>query len=68
MTVSKIDMPDSSSGLYPIHLAVKNANLPAVKCLLKWDVKLNVQDNEGNTVYHHAAESNKDIILVRKCI
>lgn len=59
-------LPDSSSGLYPIHLAIKNANLSAIKCLLKLNVKLDVLDQEGNTVHHFAAETNKEIVSVNK--
>lgn len=56
--------PDPISGLYPIHLAVKNTNLSAIKYLLKADIPLNVLDQDGNTVHHYAAETNKDIVSV----
>lgn len=61
---SQLCNPDPISGLYPIHLAVKNANLSAIKYLLKADIPLNVLDQEGNTVHHYAAETNKDIVSV----
>ena len=43
---------------------MKNANLSAIKYLLKADIPLNVLDQEGNTVHHYAAETNKDIVSV----
>ena len=61
---SFINVPDPISGLYPVHLAIKNSNLAALKHLLKWDVDLSVQDPEGNTVHHYAAETSKDIVSV----
>ncbi|XP_065217015.1 85/88 kDa calcium-independent phospholipase A2-like [Planococcus citri] len=61
---SQLCNPDPISGLYPIHLAVKNANLSAIKNLLKADIPLNVLDQEGNTVHHYAAETNKDIVSI----
>ena len=61
---SQINLPDPK-GLYPVHLAIKNANLAALKDLLKWDAPLDVLDREGNTVHHYAAETNKDIVSVR---
>lgn len=61
---SHLSAPDPITGLYPVHLAAKNANLSAIKLLLKSDVNFDVVDQEGNTVHHFAAESNKDIVSV----
>ncbi len=61
---SHLTQSDAVTGLYPIHLAVKNSNLNAIKALLKSNVKLDVLDQEGNTVHHYAAATNKDIVSV----
>lgn len=62
---SYLSEPDPLTGLYPVQLAAKNANLTAIKKLLsKSNVNFDVVDQEGNTVHHFAAESNKEIVSV----
>ena len=50
------------AGVTPLMLAVKKENLVTTKYLLGKKAATNDHDNEKNTVYHYAANTNKDII------
>ncbi len=44
----------SKAGISPLHIAVKNRDLPMVKLLLKEGADINIQDNNGLTPLHYA--------------
>ncbi|XP_064478595.1 85/88 kDa calcium-independent phospholipase A2-like [Ornithodoros turicata] len=46
----------------PLHVAVCAQKLAAVQALMATDVPLDLMDQNGDTVYHQAAVTNKDII------
>ncbi|XP_014367859.2 85/88 kDa calcium-independent phospholipase A2 [Papilio machaon] len=59
-----LDEPDPDVGATPLMVAVKTGNLRMVQSLLSLNCSLDVIDREGNTVFHYAAASNKEIINV----
>lgn len=62
--ISHINTSDAYTGLSPLQLATKYTNLPVVKSLVASGASIEHIDQEGNTVYHFAASTNRDIILV----
>ncbi len=44
----------SKAGISPLHIAVKNRDLPMVKLLLKEGADIDIQDNNGLTPLHYA--------------
>ncbi|CAG9794023.1 unnamed protein product [Diatraea saccharalis] len=61
---SHIDDTDPLSGTTPVMVAVKSCNLRMVQSLVSLNCSLDVLDRDGNTVFHYAAASNKEIINV----
>ncbi|CAH2090871.1 unnamed protein product [Euphydryas editha] len=59
-----INKADSDTGITPLMIAIKNVNVQLVKGLVSIHCSLDVTDNEGNTVFHYAAASNKEIINI----
>ncbi|CAH0398863.1 unnamed protein product [Chilo suppressalis] len=59
-----LDDADPFTGITPIMVAVKNRNLRMVQSIVSLNCKLDVIDREGNSVFHYAAASNKEIIYV----
>ncbi|KAM3966114.1 calcium-independent phospholipase A2 VIA [Aphomia sociella] len=57
-----IDDIDPLTGATPLMVAVKTSNVRMVQSLISLKCSLNQTDNDGNTVYHYAAASNKEII------
>ncbi|XP_059053783.1 85/88 kDa calcium-independent phospholipase A2 [Achroia grisella] len=57
-----IDSVDPHTGATPLMVAVKTSNVRMVQSLISLKCSLNTVDNDGNTVYHYAAGSNKEII------
>lgn len=46
----------------PLHISIKAQKLQAVQVLVQMDARLDLVDHNGDTVYHCAASTNKDII------
>lgn len=61
---SHLNTPDQFTGISPLQLAIKNRNLALVRVLVAASASLEHLDNDANTVFHYAASTNKDIILV----
>lgn len=59
-----IDAVDPHTGATPLMVAVKSSNVRMVQSLISLKCSLNTVDNDGNTVYHYAAASNREIINV----
>ncbi|XP_068618165.1 85/88 kDa calcium-independent phospholipase A2 [Battus philenor] len=59
-----LDDPDPITGATPLMVAVKTGNVRMVQSLLSLNCCLDKIDTEGNTVFHYAAASNKEIINV----
>lgn len=57
-----IDAVDPHTGATPLMVAVKSSNVRMVQSLISLKCSLNTVDNDGNTVYHYAAASNREII------
>ncbi|XP_049706832.2 85/88 kDa calcium-independent phospholipase A2 isoform X1 [Helicoverpa armigera] len=57
-----IDSIDPLTGATPLMVAVKSCNVRMVQSLVSLNSSLDVIDLEGNTVFHYAAASNKEII------
>nr|AIN39484.1 PLA2-C [Spodoptera exigua] len=57
-----IDDVDPLTGATPLMVAVKSCNVRMVQSLVSLQCSLDVIDLEGNTVFHYAAASNKEII------
>ncbi|XP_061714883.1 85/88 kDa calcium-independent phospholipase A2-like [Cydia pomonella] len=55
---------DPVTGATPLMVAVKSCNIRMVQSLVSLQVPLDTVDLDGNTVFHYAAASNKDIINV----
>lgn len=59
-----LNKPDEESGISPLQLAIYDNSLSVVKALIALDVSLEHLDHEMNSVFHYAAKSSSDIILV----
>lgn len=60
-----LNTADVESGISPLQLAIYDNNLSIVKALIGLDISLEHLDNEANSVFHYAAKSSSDIILVK---
>ncbi|CAK1585982.1 unnamed protein product [Parnassius mnemosyne] len=58
------DDADPTTGATPLMVSVKTGNVRMVQTLLSLNCSLNAIDLEGNSVFHYAAASNKEIINV----
>ncbi|CAB3247732.1 unnamed protein product [Arctia plantaginis] len=57
-----IDDTDPLTGATPLMVAVKACNVRMVQSLVSLNSSLDVIDLEGNTVFHYAGASNKEIV------
>ncbi|XP_060802658.1 85/88 kDa calcium-independent phospholipase A2 [Amyelois transitella] len=57
-----IDDQDAFTGVTPIMVAVQTCNVRMVQSLISLKCSLSILDHDGNTVFHYAAASNKEII------
>ncbi|XP_067128398.1 85/88 kDa calcium-independent phospholipase A2 [Centruroides vittatus] len=48
----------------PLHIAIKRQHFLLVQTLIAMDARLDILDVDGNSIYHYAAITNKDIIQV----
>lgn len=62
---SHLNSSDPSTGMSPLQVAVLTKNLKLVQMLVAANCSLEHLDHAGNSVFHYAASTNKDIILVR---
>lgn len=62
-----LNSSDVSTGMSPLQVAIGTNNLKIVQLLVSANCSLEHLDNEGNSVFHYAANSTKDIISVSKC-
>ncbi|XP_063363554.1 85/88 kDa calcium-independent phospholipase A2 [Cydia amplana] len=53
---------DPATGATPLMVAVKSCNVRMVQSLVSLQCSLDTVDLDGNTVFHYAAASNKEII------
>lgn len=60
-----LNTPDEENGISPLQLAIYDNSLSVVKALIGLDVSLEHLDNEANSIFHYAAKSSSDIILVK---
>jgi calcium-independent phospholipase A2 len=60
-----LNVPDECYGISPLQLAIYDNSFNVVKALIGLDVSLEHLDNEANSVFHYAAKSSSDIILVK---
>ncbi|CAG4946867.1 unnamed protein product [Parnassius apollo] len=58
------DDPDPATGATPLMVSVNTGNVRMVQTLLSLNCSLNAIDLEGNSVFHYAAASNKEIINI----
>lgn len=64
-TLRYLNTPDSETGMSPLQLAISDNSLSIIKAILNLDVSLEHLDNEANSVFHYAAKSSSEIILVK---
>lgn len=64
---SHLNTSDSATGISPLQVAVKTGNLKTVQMLVAARCSLEHLDDNGNSVFHYAATTNKDIIAVKFC-
>lgn len=55
---------DPITGATPLMVALKTSCLRVVQCLVSHNCSLDTIDVDGNTVFHYAAASNKEIINI----
>ncbi|XP_045450931.1 85/88 kDa calcium-independent phospholipase A2 [Melitaea cinxia] len=60
----QINEADVVTGITPLMIAIKNVNVRMVQSLVSLNCSLDVVDNDGNTIFHYAAASNKEIINI----
>lgn len=59
-----LNSSDSRKGMSPLQVAITTRNLKTVQLLVAANCSLEHLDFEGNSVFHYAASSTKDIIAV----
>ena len=59
-------MRDEASEVMPLHLAAKWGKADFMKAVisLSLDVQFNALDGKGNSLYHYAAQANKETVEV----
>lgn len=62
--VAHINSSDPLTGVSPLQLAVKLCNLSIVSKLLQLGASLEHLDHDGNNIFHYAASTCKDIVMV----
>lgn len=54
---------DDETGILSIHVAIETENIDIVKELIIRNVKLNLADRQGRTVFHYAAKTKNETII-----
>lgn len=60
---SQLNSADFETGVSPLQVAVQTGNLKMVQMLVAAKASLEHLDSRGNTIFHYAAQSTKDIII-----
>lgn len=63
-----LNSTDVVTGMSPLQVAISTNNLKIVQLLVSASCSLEHIDNEGNSIFHYAAQTTKDIIGVSLCI
>lgn len=63
-----LNSSDVATGVSPLQVAIKTSNLKMVQLLVSTHCSLEHLDNDGNSIFHCAANTTKDIIGVSKTI
>lgn len=61
---SYFNSSDPLTGMSPLQVAITTQNLRAVQMLIDQKCSLEHLDHNGNSVFHYAANTNKDVIAV----
>ncbi|CAH0547476.1 unnamed protein product [Brassicogethes aeneus] len=61
---SFLNSSDAETGMSPLQVAITTHNLKTVQILVNLNCSLEHLDNEANSVFHYAASTTKEIILV----
>lgn len=61
-----LNSTDIATGMSPLQVAISTCNLKIVQLLVSQSCSLEHLDLEGNSIFHYAANSTKDIIGVSK--
>lgn len=64
MIQSQINMSCEDTLMTPLHVAVKAQQIGSVVNLVDLDARLDITDVNGDTIFHYAATTTKDIIQV----
>lgn len=59
-----LNSSDSEKGVSPLQVAIMTNNLKTVRMLVAANCSLEHLDYDGNSVFHYAASTTKEIILV----
>lgn len=59
-----LNSSDSEKGMSPLQVAITTHNLKTVQMLVAGSCSLEHLDYDGNSVFHYAASTTKDIIAV----
>lgn len=59
-----LNSSDVTTGMSPLQVAITTGNLKMVQLLLSASCSLEHIDNEGNSIFHYAANTTKEIIGV----
>lgn len=60
-----LNSSDAATGMSPLQVAISTNNLKTVQTLIAAKCSLEHLDHSGNSVFHYAASTTKDIIAVR---
>ena len=63
-----LSVTDESTGITPMHTAAKNGRAEFIKAVILAGLNLqfSVVDAQGNSLYHYAAQANKETAEVKK--
>ena len=63
---SFIGIKEEVHGMNPLHVAAKSGRAEFLRCLVSLtpDVRFDDTDNKGNSLFHYAAQSNKETVEV----
>lgn len=61
---SFVNSTDQQTGMSPLQVAIETQNIKIVQILVNMNSSLEHLDHNGQSVFHYAAKTNKDIIAV----
>lgn len=65
---SHLNSSDPTTGISPLQVAIKTNNCKTVQMLVSQKCSLEHLDHSGNSVFHYAASTTKEIISVSESI